>query len=329
MTFLRPELAAWALAIPAIIACWAIHRHFRDRFAQRLALAPRFASLSRRSGARRDRALLLAGVLSAGSLSLALMRPQAAVTRRLPEYERQDLVIMLDRSVSMQARDVAPSRSGRATLEMRNFVRHKPAGIDRLALIGFADAPLVLSYLTEDANSLLFFFDWIDSDPTPLFGTNIGAALGTAMDVADKDERATVKLFLVISDGEDFGSELERAIVRARSRRYRVNCSGIGSPAAVPIPLPQAGAGRDMVRDDTGRPVLTRFSENTLRRIASATGGQYARSTTGEELQRAIASIVDGERRVIGWRTSTEQREIYPLFLAVAAAASVLLWVLL
>ena len=82
-------------------------------------------------------------------------------------------------------------------------------------------------------------------------------------------------------------------------------------------------------RDDTGEPVTTRFTEGTLRQIAAATGGEYVRSTTGDELRRAIAGIVGGERRFVGWRTSTERRDLYPALLAVAAMAGAALWVLL
>jgi Ca-activated chloride channel family protein len=329
MTFLRPDLASWLLVLPVLVGCWAIHRHFRGAFRRRLIIARRFAPLSHRTGAARDRAVLAAGLLTAGSLSLALMRPQAPVTRRFPEYERQDLIIMLDRSASMKARDILPSRFSRATLEMRNLVSRKPAGIDRIALIGFADSAVVLSYLTADADSVLFYFDWIDADPTPLFGTNIGAALQSAVEVAAREDQAAQKLFLVVSDGEDFGSELERALASARAAGYRVNCIGIGGEEAVPILLQEPGGRDTPLRDDTGRAVTTRFSEGTLRRIATATGGQYVRSATGEELQRAIAEIVSGERRVTGWRTSTETRDLYPAFLAMAALAGAALWVLL
>jgi Ca-activated chloride channel family protein len=329
MTFLRPDLASWALIVPLIIACGLIHRHFRRACRRGLAIAPRFAPLSGRSTPGRDRAVLAAGVLTTGALALALVRPQAAMTVRLPEYERQDLVIMLDRSASMKARDIAPSRFSRATLEIRNFVRQKPPGIDRIALVGFADAAVVLSYLTEDTDTVLFYFDWIDADPTPLFGTNIGAALQSAMEVAAKDDRPTRKVFLVVSDGEDFGSELKRSIALARARGFQVNCIGVGADGAVPIPV-RTPDGRDTpLRDDSGRPVLTRFSEGTLRDIAGATGGRYVRSTTGEELRRAIAGIAAGERRIVGWRTSTELRDLYPAFLALAGLAGAALWVLL
>ena len=329
MTFLRPDLALWALLVPLIVACWMVHRAFRDRFGRRFAVAPRFAALSRRSTRGRDAAVLLAGGLTAAALVLALVRPQATVTSRLPDYERQDLIIMLDRSASMKAHDIEPSRFARATLEIRHVIREKPDGIDRVALVGFADAAVVLSYLTEDTDSLLFYFDGVDADPNPLFGTNIGAALTSAIEVARKDDRPTRKLFLLVSDGEDHGEELERSLAASRTQGYQVNCIGIGTERAVPIPVRSGNGQETFLRDDNGRALLTRFEEGALRNIAGATGGRYVRSTTGEELQRAIADIVGGERRVVGWRTSTARRDLYPVFLAVAALSGAALWVLL
>ena len=90
-----------------------------------------------------------------------------------------------------------------------------------------------------------------------------------------------------------------------------------------------AGGQETLLRDETGRPVTTQFAEGTLRQIAAATGGRYVRSATGEELRRAIAEIAGGERRLIGWRASTGRRDLYPAFLALAALAGAVLWVLL
>jgi hypothetical protein len=75
--------------------------------------------------------------------------------------------------------------------------------------------------------------------------------------------------------------------------------------------------------------VRTRFSEATLRQIAAVTGGRYIRSMTGGELAVGIAGVVSSERRVIGWRTTTEYRDLYPAGLAVAGAAAIALWLLL
>jgi len=329
MTFLRPDLAPWTLLAPAIVIAWTLYRRLRRRFARRLAIADRFAGLSRRSSGTRDGGVLIAGVVTAAAIAAALVRPQASVTHRTLEFERVDLIIMLDRSASMRAHDVRPSRAARATLEIRNFIRHKPEGIDRVALVGLSDTAVVLSYLTDDVDSVLFYFDWIDTDTTPLLGTNIGAALASAMEVALKDNRPSQKLFLLVSDGEDYGTELTRAVAAARAHGYQINCVGIGGDRAVPIPVRKAEGGETPLRDEAGRPVTTRFDEGTLRAVAEATGGQYVRSASGEELRGAIASLARRERRIVGWRESVERRDLYPACLRLAAlsgAALVVLW---
>ena len=236
---------------------------------------------------------------------------------------------MAEGAKAVRAHDVAPSRFLRATAEIRAFLRNKPDTIDRVGLVGFADASVVLSYLTGDIDSVMFYLDWIDEDPTALLGTNIGAALRSARDVAQKDDHPTPKLFFLVSDGEDHGAELDQALATFRSEHRRVHCIGIGSDNDVPVPLRQTRGGEEFLRDDAGRIVTTRFEESTLRGIAATTGGRYVRSTTGGELARAIGDIVRGERKLVGWRTFTEYRDLYRAGLAVAALAGAALWLLL
>jgi Ca-activated chloride channel family protein len=329
MRFLRPDLAAWWLAVPLLIALWALYRRSRESFRRAMAVAPRFSRLSRRSASGREVAALAVSLAAAALLVFAVVRPQALLAHRVPEYERQDLVILLDRSASMKAHDIQPSRFARATLEIRNFLRHKPEAIDRVALVGFADASVVLSYLTSDVESIFFYLDWIDGDPYPLFGTNIGAALTSALEVIKKDNRDSRKVILIVSDGEDFGEELAKALAAVTKGGFRVNTIGIGGDDPVPIPLLDPQGRETYLRDEAGRVEMTKFSETTLRQIASVTGGHYVRSTTGNELQDAIADIVKGERRIQGWRTTTEYRDLYPVSLAAAGVAGAVLWLLL
>jgi len=329
MRFLRPDMAGWLLVLPVVVACWFVHDWYVRRMRRRTPIAPRFAGLSRRTTRARRAAALVSAAVAAAALALSLVRPQALLASRTPEFERQDLVIMLDRSASMRAHDIAPSRFTRATLEIRNFLRQKPEAIDRVGLVGFADSSLVLSYLTNDVNSLFFYLDWIDGDPTALLGTNIGAAMTSALEVARKDNRPTRKLYLLVSDGEDYGEDLKKALATFRADGLRVHCIGIGSDKDVPIPLLQADGREAFLQDDNGRLVKTRFSEGTLRQIAEFTGGRYVRSSSGRELAGAIADIVKGERKLLGWKTSTDYRDLYPASLALVALASAALWLLL
>ncbi len=340
MRFLRPDLLRWWLVIPVLIASGGLHWRLTRAFRRSAAIDARFAPLSRRTTWRRAAAVAGGSVLAAAAIVFALMRPQVLLAHRVPDYERQDLIIVLDRSVSMHARDILPSRFSRATVELRNLLRRKPEGIDRIGLVGFADGSLVLSYLTGDVESVLFYLDWLDGESSALFGTNIGAALTSAIDVAKKDDRPTRKRFLLVSDGEDYGTGLKAALDTFRAEGYRVDCIGIGSEQAVPIPLTASGdesstgsasprpasRGEDAyLKDDAGRRVTTTFEEATLVRVAAATGGRYVRSATGTELARALGEVVNGDRKIVGWRSATEYRDLYPAALAVAAVAAAVL----
>ena len=329
MRLLHPDMLNWLLILPVLVACWLIQDRYRRRVRRASPIAQRFLALSRRTSTRTGAAVLALAVICAGAMIFALTRPQAIVTMREAQYERQDLIIVLDRSVSMHARDIEPSRLVRATSEIRDFLDSSPDAIGRVALVGFANSALVLSYPTEDLGSLFFYLDWIEEDTTPLFGTNMGGALIQALAVIEEDDRPTRKLLLLISDGEDFGAELIVALDRLRAAGLEVHCVGVGSDAPVPIPLYESGSEESLLLGDAGDPLLTRFSEATLRRIAETTGGRYVRSSTGSELADAIGTIVQGERRLVGWRTETEYRELYGFGLAAAFAVGALLWLII
>jgi len=359
MRLLRPEMLEWLIILPALVACWMIQNYYRRRMRRASPIAPRFLALSRRTRPRTRLAALLAAVMCAGAMVFALARPQVMVAGSDPQFERQDLVIVLDRSVSMRARDIEPSRLVRATSEIRNFLQHRPDAIDRVALVGFADSSLVLSYPTADMSSLFFYLDWINDDEAPLYGTNMGGALIKALDLVNRDKRKSQKVVLLISDGEDLGAELAAAVEMYRAARIPVHCIGVGSDAPVPIPLdkPKTGdavvlneearlraarlsalqaRGESVLPDEKGhlndeedRPIMTRYSETTLRQIAEATGGRYVRSSTGVEMAAAVNTIVRRERRLIGWKTTTEYQELYGAGLAAALLAGAALWLFL
>ncbi|MEO5895547.1 MAG: vWA domain-containing protein [Vicinamibacterales bacterium] len=325
MRFVHPQMAVWLLALPATALLCIVHSWYRHRSRRGESIQPRFAAVSRRSRYRRD---IVVGVLACVAVLLlvgAAARPQLLYEHRAPEYERQDLVVILDRSVSMRARDVTPSRAERAVAELRIFLQRKPEEIDRVGLVGFAATPLVLSYLTRDVNSLLFYLDWLKDDPTILYGTDIGSAVSSALDVAARDKQPGRKLFLIISDGDDDGSTLASAVATARQRGIRVHCIGIGSPDAALIPISRAAERDVFLRDDNGSLVKTRFNEASLRAVATATSGRYLRSQTSGDVLAALDSVVRADRRRIGTRTIYAYLDVHRVLLAGALAAVALL----
>jgi Ca-activated chloride channel family protein len=327
--FLRPEYAAWWQILPVIGAACLLRILYLHVQRARTPVQARFRSLSRRSSWGRDAAVVTLATLAGGALAFALVRPQASLTTRVPQYEREDLVIMLDRSASMRAHDVMPSRFSRATDEIRYFIRNKPENIDRVGLVGFAGSSVILSYLTEDLDTVAFYLDWIEHDPQTLLGTDIGAALKNAREIVAKDNRDTRKIFVVLSDGEDYGNELAHEIAVFRQGGQHVNSIGIGSDNEVPVPIVQPDGKETSLRDDDGHIVRTHFEEATLRQIAAQTGGRYVRSRQPGDLTRALEQIEAGERRLVGWKTTTDYRDLYPAALAVAGVAMAMLWAVL
>lgn len=324
MRFLNPELASWFLGLPIAFGAWYLHVYAKRRFRERASMGPHLRELSRLSTARRDRISLIAAILAISFLTLALMRPQLMLERRSPDVERADLIVVLDRSASMRARDVAPSRFGRAVAELRTFLSRKPDGIDRVGLVGFAGTSLIISHLTRDLNSLFFYLDWIEEDNELRFGTDLGAALASARELARKDARPTRKIVLLLSDGDDHGGQLAGEVAALRGEDTRVYTIGIGSDSDVPIPLGGRGSATGFLQDESGNVVKTRFTEATLRDIAVQTRGRYFRSVTGGELAAAMESVVDRERRIVGSSVTTEYRDVYRECLALGAAAMLL-----
>jgi Ca-activated chloride channel family protein len=323
--FLHPDMAIWLLAVPAAAACWLVHVLYKHACRRRAAVPERFAPLSRRSSPLRDVAILTLAAISIGLLVAALAEPQLLRERTEPEYERQALILILDRSVSMRARDILPSRAERALVEIKNFLRRKPDAIERVGLVGFAGSPVILAYLTKDLDNVMFYLDWIADDPTLLYGTDMGGALTSALEVTHRDPTETHKMFLLISDGEDQSGGVAAAVAAVKAEHIRVHCIGIGSPVESLIPVGFEGGRNIFLRDDDGNLLTTRFNETTLRSMAEATGGVYVRTTNGDDLRDAIETIARSELRQTGFKTTTEYRDVYPLLLAAAGLTAIAL----
>ena len=94
-------------------------------------------------------------------------------------------MFLLDISPSMYARDMSPSRLGRAEEIIQKFIFMKQPE-DRYGLVVFNWGSAVLSYLTKDPQSIVVYFDWLNQQDEPQPGTNMGAALTAGMRLLDR-----------------------------------------------------------------------------------------------------------------------------------------------
>jgi Ca-activated chloride channel family protein len=224
----------------------------------------------------------------------------------------------------MRAEDVPPSRLERALEIVGRFARHKPAQ-DRIGLVSFASGSLILSYLTEDTSNILYYLNYLKDDLSFNSGTNIGRAIQTGFTVLAREAEIhpevaarQKKVFILISDGEDHGDELESAVREATRQGIRIHTIGIGSAEGAPIPIGRENGTVRYVEDAKGNRILTRFDERSLRWVAETTGGTAHRSFTGQELEGFFTAIVKQERKIEGFKKVIEYEDVYRRFLLAA-----------
>jgi Ca-activated chloride channel family protein len=320
MIFLQPEYLKLFFLLVLLAPFWLFYLLTKRRARKRLGATGPVHKISHLHSLWRDGIRYLLMNLALAALVLALAHPQLIKEKQVGQPEKMDVVILLDNSASMRAEDVPPSRLERALEIVGRFARNKPPQ-DRLGLVSFASGSLILSYLTEDPSNILYYLDYLKEDSSFNPGTNIGRAIQNGFSILSRDaelhpEAARKRrVFILISDGEDHGDELESAVRAAAREGIRIHTIGIGSLEGAPIPIGRENGAVRYVEDTKGDRILTRFDERTLRWVAESTGGSAHRSFTGQELEGFFAGIVRQERKIEGFKKVVEYEDTFRGFL--------------
>jgi Ca-activated chloride channel homolog len=323
MVFLQPEYLKLFFVLAFLAPLWLFYFFSKRNTRKRLGAGGPLQKVSHLHSLWRDGTRYLLLNLALAALVLALAHPQLIREKQVGQPEKMDVVILLDSSASMRAEDVPPSRLERALEIVGRFARNKPSQ-DRIGLVTFASGSLILSYLTEDTSNILYYLKYLKDDSSFNSGTNIGRAIQNGFTVLARDAELypevarKKKTFILISDGEDHGDELESAVREAARRGIRIHTIGIGSLEGAPIPIGRENGTVRYVEDAKGNKILTRFDERTLRWVAEATGGSAHRSFTGQELEGFFAAIVKQERKIEGFKKVVEYEDVYRRFLLAA-----------
>jgi Ca-activated chloride channel family protein len=324
MVFLRPEYFKLFFVLAFLAPLWLFYFFTKRNTRNRLGTGRPLQKISYLHSLWRDGTRYLLLNLALTALVLALAHPQLIREKQVGQPEKMDVVFLLDSSPSMRAEDVPPSRLERALEIVGRFARHK-ASQDRIGLVSFASGSLILSYLTEDPSNILYYLNYLKDDSSFSPGTNIGRAIQNGLAVLAREAEIhpevaarQKKVFILISDGEDHGNELETAVRDTTRQGIRVHTIGIGSIEGAPIPIGRENGVIRYVEDAKGSRVLSRFDERSLRWIAETTGGTAHRSFTGQELEGFFAAIVKQERKIEGFKKVVEYEDVYRRFLLAA-----------
>jgi Ca-activated chloride channel family protein len=216
---------------------------------------------------------------------LALARPQFGNGTRLIPATNLDIVIVLDYSKSMYARDVPPSRIARAKAEVARLI--KDLGGARFGAVAFAGEPMSFP-LTSDGAAIAQFFRQLEPNDMPVGGTATARALERARELLASDPKARehVRVIVLVTDGEDLEGDPVGVAEECAHDGTRIDVVQIGGRA--PEIIPEVGPdGRvtGLRRDETGKPLTTELSadgEAQLAKVASETGGTIVRAEHGE-----------------------------------------------
>lgn len=199
-----------------------------------------------------------------------------------------DIILAMDVSLSMLARDFEPNRLEAAKKVAKEFVDGRHG--DRIGLVVYAGEAYTACPATLDYEALKHQIDVINSDRIE-GGTAIGTGLGTAVTRLRNDSIAS-KVIILLTDGSNNSGDIspETAAELARAKNIRVYTIGMGSTGDVSMPV----VGPFGVQY-TSMPV--EIDEATLTRIAEITNGQYFRATDEESLKSIYKEIEQLEKR--------------------------------
>ena len=316
MSFFRIEMLFFIWVVPLLLVVVAFGMRRRREILHRFASDHGLGAIVPHAPAGRR---WLKGILLAAAAlftAVALAGPKYGFRWQEIHQRGVDIIVALDCSRSMTAADIQPSRLERAKREVFDLLGMLQG--DRVGLVAFAGTAFLQCPLTLDYNAFNLFLNALSPDYLPVGGTDLTAALTTAMGGFDPKSAAD-KAIILITDGENTGEEDPlKAAETLKEQSIKLFCIGVGGNDGVPIPETAGG----FKKDRKGQIVLSRLDETTLKKMAVVTGGTFVRSVAGDmdldaiytnEIRRTMdAKTVMSSRKQI-W----EDRFQWPLALAV------------
>ncbi len=282
LEFQHPWWLLLLLFVP-LLYWWYQRRGHKREGVLRFSSLSLFDAAAVRSARLKTALLQTAKFLLLSLLIIALARPRLADVMRETQIEVIDIILVLDISSSMRAADFQPNRLEAAKRVARQFILDRP--YDRIGIVVFAAESFIQCPLTHDTNVLVNLLDQVTIVDREHDGTAIGMAVANAINRL-RDTPAASKIMILLSDGSNNAGELDPTTAAQLAEEFdiRIYTIGAGSDQAiVPYPIEDPILGQRMVN------VEVELDEETLRRVAETTGGQYFRATD----QQSLAAIYD------------------------------------
>ena len=243
----------------------------------------------------------------------ALARPRTVdVSTRTSSTQGIDIIMAIDVSASMLARDLEPNRLEALKEVASDFVRNRPA--DRIGLVIYAGESYTRMPLTSDKAIVINSLEELDFDNVLEGGTAIGSGLATSVNRL-KDSDAQSKVIILLTDGVNNSGFIDPKIAGELAVEFGIKTYtiGVGTNGMAMSPVGILPNGRYQY----GR-VQVEIDEDLLKQIASQTGGKYFRATDNESLEEIYDEIDSLEKSEIEEFTYRNYEEKFRPFVLLA-----------
>ena len=242
----------------------------------------------------------------------AMARPRTVdESTRIKTTKGIDIVIAIDVSASMLARDLKPNRLEALKKVASRFIQARPN--DRLGLVEYAGESYTKTPLTSDKNIVLSSLKSIKYNTTITGGTAIGMGLATSVNRL-KESRAKGKVIILLTDGVNNSGFIDPKIASELAVEFgiKVYTIGLGSNGMALSPIGILPNGSFQYGN-----IQVEIDEELLNQIAETTGGKYFRATSNTKLEEIYAEINKLEKTEIEETKYKSYNELFrPLILA-------------
>ena len=243
---------------------------------------------------------------------IAIARPRSSEKMDKVDTEGIDIMLTMDVSTSMLARDFKPDRISAAKDIAIEFISQRPS--DRIGIVVFAGESYTQCPLTTDRATLINLMKEVQTDLIE-DGTAIGNGLATAV-ARLKDSDAKSRVVILLTDGVNNRGEITPQMASEIAKTYgvRVYTIGVGAMGTAPYPVMMPW-GVDIQN------VRVEIDEKLLEEIASMTGGKYFRATDNTKLMEIYSEINKMEKARTTIDSFPVYKELFSIYALIALAA--------
>ncbi len=246
---------------------------------------------------------------------IAIARPRSSTEMERIDTEGIDIVLAMDVSTSMLARDLTPDRINASKDIAIEFISQRPS--DRMGIVVFAGESFTQCPLTTDRATLINLMKEIQTDLIE-DGTAIGNGLATAV-ARMKDSDAKSRVVILLTDGVNNRGEISPQMAAEIAKTYgiRVYTIGVGKEGMAPYPV-MTPWGVEVQN------VKVEIDEKLLAEIAESTGGRYFRATDNTKLAEIYSEINKMEKARTTVDSFPVYKELFGLYALLALLALLL-----